>query len=389
MPRFQKALYALLICGLLLPCLSLAASCEDFSAISVSAQSAILIEADSGAVVYEKNAHKRLPMASTTKLMTALVAARTAPKDTPITVDARAVGVEGSSIYLTEGEVLSLEELLYALLLESANDAATAIAIGLFGSVEAFAEEMNRTASEIGLINTHFINPHGLDDEEHYTTAYELAKIARAVLENDWLRLIVSTERITIPQGDNKNARLLINHNKLLRMYDGCIGMKTGFTKKSGRCLVSAAEKNGVRMIAVTLNAPDDWQDHTAMLELGFSSFRSVQLATPEAYCFSLPVVGGSNTQLEVTNPEGLRITLPARQFTIDTTVELPRFLYAPITQNETVGYLVFRADLNGNGIEEELGRIALVAKQEASVKKAKRKSLWRRIKDLFCKWFG
>ncbi|MBE6600959.1 MAG: D-alanyl-D-alanine carboxypeptidase [Ruminococcaceae bacterium] len=388
MSRNRKLLSVLLAWAILFSWVPLRIAAKDDTTPTVSAHSAILIEADSGDVVYEKNAHERLPMASTTKLMTALVAASCASSDTLIRVDARAVGVEGSSIYLTEGEVLSLETLLYALLLESANDAAAAIAIGLFGSVEAFADEMNRTALSLGLVNTHFVNPHGLDDENHYTTAYELSKIAQAVLENEWLRKIVSTERISVSSDEEERTRLFVNHNKLLRTYDGCIGMKTGFTKKSGRCLVSAAEKNGVCMISVTLNAPNDWQDHTALLDLGFSRYRSVTLVAPEAFKISLPVVGGSETLVWVSNADGLRITIPAQGITVDTTVELPRFLYAPITQNEPVGYLVFRADRDGNGEAEELGRVALTASNEVCAAQVKRKGLWQRIKAFFQRLF-
>ena len=202
---------------------------------TLSAQSALLLEAENGGVVYEKNAHTRLPMASTTKIMTALVALELASPNTVILTDGRAVGTEGSSIYLCEGEELTLEELLYALMLESANDAAVAIAIGVCGSEEAFVDEMNRRAASLGLSNTHFANPHGLDAETHYTTAYELAVIARAALQNPLLKTIVSTRKTTIPHQNTDGVRLLINHNKMLRLYDGCIGVKTGYTQKSGR----------------------------------------------------------------------------------------------------------------------------------------------------------
>ena len=181
--------------------------------LSVSARSAVLIEADSGSVIYEKEANTALPMASTTKIMTALVALEHAPADTLITVDAAAVGTEGSSVYLVEGEKLLLEQLLYALLLESANDAAVAIAIGIAGSVEAFSKLMNQKALELGLVNTRFQNPHGLDSEEHYTTAYELAIITRKALENELFSSIVATRKTTIPHAGTEGVRLLVNHH--------------------------------------------------------------------------------------------------------------------------------------------------------------------------------
>ena len=251
---------------------------EEPATPSVSAESAVLIEAQSGNVIYSKNTDQRLPMASTTKIITALTALSQAHPDTVITANADAVGVEGSSIYLVEGEALTLEQLLYALLLESANDAAVAIAIGVSGSVEAFAEQMNLLADVLGLQDTHFVNPHGLDHEDHYTTASELAKLTRYALQNELIREIVGTRKTTIPHPGEVGTRLLVNHNKLLRLYEDCIGVKTGFTKRSGRCLVSAAERDGVTLIAVTLNAPNDWNDHTAMLDYGFAKYESVLL---------------------------------------------------------------------------------------------------------------
>ena len=252
--------FFLAVCLSVIP-LSLHANAEPIGEPSLSAESAILIEASTGDVVMEKNCDTRLPMASTTKIMTALTALSIASPETPIVTDAAAVGVEGSSIYLTEGETLTLEQMLYALMLESANDAAEAIAIGLCKSKEAFADEMNRIADEMGLTDTHFVNPHGLDDEEHYTTARELSTIALHAMQNELFRTIVSTRKTTIPHSGEDAERLLVNHNKLLRIYEDCIGVKTGFTKRSGRCLVSAAERDGVELIAVTLNAPNDWDE--------------------------------------------------------------------------------------------------------------------------------
>ncbi|MBQ8309808.1 MAG: D-alanyl-D-alanine carboxypeptidase, partial [Clostridia bacterium] len=274
--------------------------------LSVSAKSAVLIEADSGSIAFAKSENLRLPMASTTKLMTALTALDIASPDTVIRAARDAIGVEGSSIYLIEGEELTLEQLLYALLLESANDAAAAIAIGVSGSIEAFADAMNRKAATLGLKDSHFTNPHGLDDAEHYTTAYELAFIARAVLQNELLRTIVSTRKTTIPHAGTDGVRLLVNHNKLLRLYDGCIGMKTGYTQKSGRCLVSAAERDGVTLIAVTINAPNDWDDHTRMLDYGFTQFSSHTLCKENELLYPLPVVGGTDDCVMLGNTEVL-----------------------------------------------------------------------------------
>ena len=258
MMKICRALSFILALSLVFCTLFMPAHAEETAASppSLSAKSALLMEADNATVVLERNAHTRLPMASTTKIMTALVALELAAPDTVIEIDAAAVGTEGSSVYLCEGETLTLEELLYALMLESANDAAVAIAIGVAGSEEAFVDEMNRRATSLGLCNTHFANPHGLDAEAHYTTAYELALIAREALQDSLLKTIVSTRKTTIPHQSTDGVRLLVNHNKMLRQYDGCIGLKTGYTQKSGRCLVSAAERDGVTMIAVTIDSP-------------------------------------------------------------------------------------------------------------------------------------
>lgn len=312
---------------------------------SISAQSAILIEAESGGVLFEKSADARLPMASTTKIMTALVALEHASPEKVVTIPREAVGIEGSSIYLFEGEQLTLEQLLYALLLSSANDAAAAIAYGVAGNVEAFAALMNEKAALLGLSNTHFTNPHGLDDPEHYTTARELALIARAALSNDLIRTIVATRKTTIPQNGNEGMRLLVNHNKLLRLYDGAIGVKTGFTKRSGRCLVSAALRDGVSLIAVTLDAPNDWNDHHSMLDAGFASLVCVPLCAENGITAQVPVVGGTVEAVTVSCNQECHLILPIEHGEITASVELPRFLYAPVSENDEIGRVVWRMD--------------------------------------------
>ncbi|MBR2370964.1 MAG: D-alanyl-D-alanine carboxypeptidase [Clostridia bacterium] len=311
----------------------------------ISARGAVLINADTGDILYDKNADERLPMASTTKIMTALVAVESMPLDSLITVTRESVGVEGSSIYLCEGERLTLEDLLYALLLESANDAANAIAIGVSRSVEAFAELMNERASSLGLKDTHFENPHGLDGQTHYTTARELARITQAALANEALATIVGTVRKTIAfdLDGQKNERLLINHNRLLRLYEGTVGVKTGFTKKSGRCLVSCALRDGVRLIAVTLNAPDDWDDHARMLDFGFEVYEKVTLCEPLDFSVMLPLINGIEEHITVCNPNGAYAVLPRVREDITYTVELSRFEFAPIEKGEVLGRLVFR----------------------------------------------
>ncbi len=326
----------------LCPLFGLTVSASPDGITGVSAQSAYLYQPDTDTAVWEQNAHVRMPMASTTKIMTAIVTLENADPDMTVRIPAEAVGVEGSSIYLHEGEELTVDQLLSALLMESANDAATALAIAVGGSIDGFAAMMNRKAKELGLSDTHFSNPHGLDDPTHYTTAADLAHLAAYCLSNPRFHAIVSTYRTTIPLCGSQGTRVLINHNRLLKQYDGAVGVKTGFTKHSGRCLVSAAERDGVQLIAVTLNAPDDWRDHTAMLDYGFSRFTTVLLTERGQETFVLPAVGGDSDSLTVRNDEPLLVVLPANHGEIRTQIQLPRFVYAPVAAGEKVGEAVY-----------------------------------------------
>ena len=348
----------------------------------LSANAALLMEARSGEIVFAKNPDTPLPMASTTKIMTALVALEQIPLETVVTIPAEAVGIEGSSVYLTEGERLTVEELLYALLLASANDAAVALAVTVGGSVEGFAEMMNRKAVELGLTSTHFVNPHGLDAEGHHTTARELAIIARAALENPHFLEICSTRRKAIPQDGVEKGRWLLNHNKLLSSYPGCIGVKTGYTKKTGRCLVSAARRDGVTLIAVTLGAPDDWRDHTAMLDYGFACYHEVTLCEEGFFSAPLPVAAGEREYVMVENTDALTVTLPKTHGSIRCVVELPRFAFAPIRDGQTVGRLIFYEEIAEGGLRP-LGEVPLSAVfgSEAVVY---RRGILGAIKDLF-----
>ena len=235
-------------------------------ALETSATAAFLLDATTGQVLYEKNPDKQMLIASTTKIMTALVAIRDGTLTDTVTVSRNAAGTEGSSMYLKAGETLSLEALLYGLMLPSGNDAAVAIAEHVAGSVSAFAERMNATAQALGMSNSSFANPHGLNHPNHYSTARDMAKLANAAMDNETLRRITSTQTITVA------GRTLKNHNKLLWSLEGCIGLKTGYTKAAGRTLVTCCERDGRRLIAVTLKDGDDWNDHRKMYEYGFST---------------------------------------------------------------------------------------------------------------------
>ena len=311
----------------------------------ISAKSAILIEASSGQCIWEKNSNQKLPMASTTKIMTAIVALDSGDIKRKVTVSPLAVGVEGSSVYLYEGEQLTLEQLLYAMLLSSANDAAAAIAIEVGGSLENFARLMNKKAESLGLSNTSFENPHGLDGENHYTTASDLAIIARYAMQNPTFREIVATYKTTIPLGGDEGVRLLVNHNKLLKNYEGTIGIKTGFTKKSGRCLVSAAVTDGVEYICVTLNAPNDWSDHKKLFDYASSLYTKEVLCTPESVEYSLPVSNGTCDSVTVKNKEGHSLILPKNHGEISCIINLPRFVLAEVKTGDILGEAVFYMD--------------------------------------------
>lgn len=242
--------------------------CPPAWAVDTHAASAVLMDAESGRVLYEHDAHRPRLIASTTKLMTALVAVEQAGDlNEVVTVKGEWLGSEGSSIYLAAGEEITLQGLLYGLLLQSGNDAAMVIACHVAGSAEEFAMLMNEKAAELGMMDSAFVNPSGLDAEGHYSSAYDMALLAQACLKNKIVAEICATRSITI------GTRTFVNHNKLLHRYEGCVGMKTGFTEKAGRTLVSAAERDGQTLICVTLNDGDDWNDHAKLLDYGFETY--------------------------------------------------------------------------------------------------------------------
>ncbi len=309
------------------------------SAPSVSAQGAILIENSTGKVLWEKNAHTKMPMASTTKIMTAICAIENTDPNTLITVDDKAVGIEGSSVYLAKGEKITIEDLLYAMMLNSGNDAATALACAVSGSVENFCILMNKTALKIGAKNTQFKNASGLYEDGHYTTAYDLALISIYAMKNPVFKKIVSEREKTISNGDKPYKRSLRNHNKLLWRYDGCIGVKTGYTKKCGRCLVSSALRDSVMLTAVTLNAPDDWNDHTNLLDYGFSRCVSVPIATEGGYCMTVEVEGSDEKSVGVKFKNSLyAIMIDSGLKNFEIKYKLNPKIKAPLKDGETVG---------------------------------------------------
>lgn len=237
------------------------------TAVDCSADCAIVIDADTGAVLYEKQADTRSLIASTTKIMTAVVALEHCDPDAEFVIPSEATNIEGSSIYLQAGQIVSVRELLYGMLLSSGNDAAVALALACSGSVDEFVVQMNLKAQKLGLENTSFENPSGLDGERHFSTARDLAVLTAYALKNELFRQIVSTQSIAFDQ------RVFTNHNRLLWTLDGAIGVKTGYTRAAGRVLVSAAERNGRCLIAVTIRDGNDWEDHRRLYEAAFENY--------------------------------------------------------------------------------------------------------------------
>ncbi|WP_295749476.1 D-alanyl-D-alanine carboxypeptidase family protein [uncultured Oscillibacter sp.] len=317
-------------------------------AVDTSASSAILMDMDSGRVLYERNAGARMLIASTTKIMTALVAIRDGTLSDTVKVSREAAYTEGSSMYLKEGEELTLETLLYGLLLCSGNDAAVAVAEHVAGSVGRFVERMNETALALGMEDTSFANPNGLDDENHYSTARDMALLACAAMRNETLVRIASTRTVSI------GGRTMTNHNKLLSLMDGCVGLKTGYTRAAGRTLVSCAERNGQRLVAVTLQDGNDWADHQSLYEYGFAAYPARRAAQLGHELAQAAVKGGIRTRVPLIAADSFAWPL-AQGEALKTDIRLDRELAAPLRAGTSVGEAVFT--LNG----KEVGRIGLL----------------------------
>ena len=305
---------------------------------NISAVSAIVIEADTGTALWEKNADEHRAMASTTKIMTALLTIEAGDLDREFTVDPLAILVEGTSMGLREGDRVSRRDLLYGILLPSGNDAANAAAVSVSGSIGAFVELMNSRAQELGLSNTHFVTPSGLDADGHYTTARDLAKLAAFAMKNEVFREVAACKSAEVEFGNPPYKRTLYNSNKMLRRYDGAIGVKTGYTKASGRTLVSCAQRGATRFVCVTLSDPDDWNDHTRLLDWAFENYeyRCVAGDTP---VYAVPVLSGT-VQFCAVTPEREAYLLLRPEDTVTLTAELPRFAFAPVQQGTRAGTL-------------------------------------------------
>ncbi len=333
----KRVLTCLLIIPMLLPTVFANQESAESTEIAASAESAILMDATTGTVLYEKNADQRALIASTTKIMTALVALESASLDETLEVPAEAAGVEGSSMYLTAGQQVTVSDLLYGLMLKSGNDAAAALAIHCAGSVDAFAERMNKKAHSLGMRGSSFQNPHGLNAEGHFSTARDMALLTRAALQNEMLSRIVSSKYAKV--GDIT----IKNHNRLLWSYPGADGVKTGYTMDAGRCLVSSATRDGMRLIAVTLNDRDDWADHTAMLDHGFDNYDLMTVCEKGVEVAKVRVFGKG--LMPVVAAHTVKILLREDEEPPDTEMFIPQYVWTPVLEGQRVGILTTTLD--------------------------------------------
>lgn len=364
------------VLSVLISVLSFDAGAVNFS---VSAQSAVLINADTLEIVYEKNAHEKRGMASTTKIMTSILALEYGNENKSINVRDEDVKVEGTSIGLKAGDKVTLDVLVAGMLLESGNDAANVTATAVSGSKKAFADLMNKKAEEIGMKNTSFKNPSGLTEEGHFSTAYDMALLASYAVRNEKFRKLCSCKSMRVSYGEEEIERTFYNHNKLLSMVDGVFGIKTGFTKASGRCLVSAAEREGVTLIAVTLFAPDDWNDHKKLFEYGFDEVK-IKTARFDEKTVKIPVVGSEKRYINVYLSDEMEI--PSSEETIksvDFRVYCEPFVYAGVEKGELVGCV---EAVNSQGAV--ISKSFLLAEESAPLnfkEKTEPPTIWEKLK--------
>ena len=347
----------------------------------VSAKAAVVISADTGEVVYALNCNEKLPMASTTKIMTTLLCIESGGLYDEFVVDSDAIKVEGSSMGLQEGDIVTKYALCCGMLLPSGNDAANAAAVKIAGSIDAFAELMNERAASIGMSRTFFVTPSGLEGEGHGSTAYDMAMLAREALRNDIFRSICSQPKMKLKFGNPPYERWLKNTNKLLTMYDGVYGVKTGFTDEAGRCLVSACEREGKDLICVTLNDRNDWDDHMSLYNYGFETVRSMNVQLPDE--LSVDVVGGDSEKLKLLpEKETLPVTtLAGNEDDITYTLLSAPFEYAPVCKGDKM------AELRVSFMGREVDTVPLYAAEDIAVKAEKpkkhKKGLFAKVKEM------
>lgn len=307
----------------------------------VTAKSAILIEASTGRVLYEKNAFERMPMASTTKIMTAILAIENSNLSDTVVVSPKASDVGESSIWLAAGEKMTMSDMLFGLMLASGNDAAVAIAEHVAGSVDEFSQMMNAKAKEIGAYNTNFCNPNGLPIDDHYTTAYDLALISAYAMKNDFFKELVKTQYKTIPWEGHEYNRVVKNKNKLLWQYEGGNGIKTGYTKAAGKCLSAAAERDGMQLISIVLSAPDMFNDCVKLLDYGFKNYSSKLIQQAGEYIGDVNVNQGTEDNFQVYTQQDIYYPLTDEEFSkLEKRTYIEKILDAPVLEGQKVGYV-------------------------------------------------
>lgn len=341
MDRRYRCILSLITAFLCAVSFTVPAFCDE---IETSAKSAIVYCADSGEVLFSKDADILRQMASTTKIMSTILTIESGNLDRYFTVDSEVIMVEGSSMGLIPGDIITKRMLCYGMMLPSGNDAANAAAVAVAGSVESFVEMMNKKAKELGLENTHFVTPSGLDDhtDEHYSTAYDMARLTAYALENDVFRDICSTANIRLELGNDSRSLWLYNSNRLLSTLSGCIGVKTGFTDKAGRCLITACERNGVTLICVTLGDPDDWQDHVNLYNECFSQVCGYDIG---GFRVKIPAVGGVSDIALLECAQDTVILKKGKNADLEKTILVPRFIYAPIEKGTVIGKVIYKLD--------------------------------------------
>lgn len=313
------------------------------------AKSMVVIEADSKRVLNDKNKDERLAMASTTKIMTALVTCKNVKDfDEVVAINDNAVGIEGTSMYLKKGEKLTVKELLYGLMLPSGNDAAMALAYYVGGSEEKFVEMMNEQAKELNLQNTHFANPHGLDADGHYTSAYDLAIITAEALKNDTFKEIVSTKNIRVTGSKENEPRFLSNKNKLLKTLDGCTGVKTGFTDNAGRCFVCSCTRDGMTLISVVLNCGPMFEESAKLLNACFEKYKMREILEPYAQGENIKVSNGESDFVQTVTKHGFSYPLTDEEFNnIKIVRNQPEIIDAPVVKEQKIGEIEIYLDKN------------------------------------------
>ncbi len=347
-------------------CLTLIFPINNYKVSAYSANAYCLYDPVLKKVLASSNMNERRAMASTTKIMTAFIACEICDLETIVEIKPEMIAVEGSSIGVQVGDKISMRCLLYGLMLESGNDAALSIAIAISGSAKNFSVLMNQKAKKIGLKNTNFVTPNGLDDKEHYSCAYDMAKLSGFAMQNEIFERIVATKTYSAVYNNGETKRTYYNHNKLLTLLDGADGIKTGFTKKAGRCLVSSCKRNGVRLIAVTLKASDDWNDHKSLYKYGFKKYQEVDLPVYNKF---LPLSGGKKNQVEVESKTNKIYFYRGLSSYIKKKVYLPKFIYAPTSIDKKLGYVEYYYN------KSLIATCNIYAKETIKSKKVKKKN--------------